>query len=535
MDHNQLSEFLFLKRELIVKNWFKIQVQGTDAFKFLQTQTTADISKIVPGLGIWSCRLSSKGKIAAYFVIFARDKGYELVFPEENSPSIKSLLEKNIISEDVWLSDIENCSSKCYWGPLPSHILENPEIKKDFFTYAGSTLAMFDVDPGEELEYSHPQFSLEEEKILKVLGSYPTSAELGENGKLFNETILDPQAISYSKGCFLGQETVARVHNIKGPARAPVYILEHRHHAVMPEKHESIFDQAGQVAGEFIAGLSHSDFTIWAISASRAFRVQGMPLNLKTANGLEMAGKISFFPIYGGDSFELISGWLFQKVTEKYAHGGDLHEAIAHLCWACAIYPGNLEALESLGVLYGKAKMYPTAIEIMKKLAKKNPDSVLALTNLSLFYMKLGEIKLAEQYKDEAVVKEFQSHSKKIKESKQIAIKEDENKTRLNKKKLLYEQVLEIDPDDVMANFGLAEYFFEMGDDEKSLGHLDKLMSGPKKNAGASFLTGKIHAKHERFEIARTHFNESKIHAAKNGDSRLAREAQAFIDQIMNK
>lgn len=75
--------------------------------------------------------------------------------------------------------------------------------------------------------------------------------------------------------------------------------------------------------------------------------------------------------------------------------------------------PKNEEAYETLGVILGREENYKEAIEIMKKLDEVNPTSIMAKTNLSIFYMRLGDKETAEEYKAKATVAQFNEALKK--------------------------------------------------------------------------------------------------------------------------
>ncbi|NQY80892.1 MAG: hypothetical protein HRT47_11325 [Candidatus Caenarcaniphilales bacterium] len=75
--------------------------------------------------------------------------------------------------------------------------------------------------------------------------------------------------------------------------------------------------------------------------------------------------------------------------------------------------PKNEEAYETLGVILGREENYKEAIEVMKKLDAVNPASIMAKTNLSIFYMRLGDKETAEEYKAKATVAQFDEALKK--------------------------------------------------------------------------------------------------------------------------
>ncbi len=107
-------------------------------------------------------------------------------------------------------------------------------------------------------------------------------------------------------------------------------------------------------------------------------------------------------------------GQKIKRRSDYYHYGvelfgeGDENAAEIYFLKAIDCDPVFEEAYESLGVLYGRQERYEEAIEYMQKLSKLNPKSVMAHTNMSLYYMRVGEIEKAEEQKSQATVKQFQ-------------------------------------------------------------------------------------------------------------------------------
>lgn len=90
------------------------------------------------------------------------------------------------------------------------------------------------------------------------------------------------------------------------------------------------------------------------------------------------------------------------------AKEGESHEkAIELLRKAITENPKNEDAYESLGVMLGREEKYDEAIKIMQQLELINPQSIMAQTNLSIFYMKIGDKEKAEEHKAKGTVLQF--------------------------------------------------------------------------------------------------------------------------------
>lgn len=75
--------------------------------------------------------------------------------------------------------------------------------------------------------------------------------------------------------------------------------------------------------------------------------------------------------------------------------------------------PDFLDVYEGLAVVYGRLGRTDEAIDLMKRLVEKDPESMMAHVNLSVFYMKKGMKDEAEVEKAKATVLQFSRGRKK--------------------------------------------------------------------------------------------------------------------------
>ncbi len=133
---------------------------------------------------------------------------------------------------------------------------------------------------------------------------------------------------------------------------------------------------------------------------------------------------------------------------------------------ALAIQSENPDILEALGVIYGKLNRLDEAIGLMKTLARVEPDSVMAHTNLSQFYVRKGMIPEAEQEQAEARRLSWKAElrAKKISDSEieKITLEESKTEAALIQKKIeQYKKVIEYDPKDVLGYFSLGTVYLQ--------------------------------------------------------------------------
>ncbi len=94
-------------------------------------------------------------------------------------------------------------------------------------------------------------------------------------------------------------------------------------------------------------------------------------------------------------------------VFAKSESPSELDAAIELLRKALKENPRNEDAMESLGVMLAKQGKYQEAIMVMHQLEMTNPENIMAQTNLSIFYMKIGDKETAEEHKAKGTVLQF--------------------------------------------------------------------------------------------------------------------------------
>ena len=183
-------------------------------------------------------------------------------------------------------------------------------------------------------------------------------------------------------------------------------------------------------------------------------------------------------------------------------------------------------------MIYGRNREFEKAIEVMKKLSEVDPSSVMAHTNLSMYYMQLGDKETAEKHKAEATFKQFEvlgteAQKKKAEEEAQKKAKADKEK-----RKEMFLQVLEIDDEDALANFGMGELLLEKNDFEHSAKHLEIAIKTDKKYSVAYLALAKSYIGLKEVEKAKTVLDEGIEIAVNNGDLMPANEMQSILNNL---
>jgi folate-binding protein YgfZ len=320
---------------------------------------------------------------------------------------------------------------------------------------------------------------------------------------------LEHWLVSYTKGCFLGQETVARVRTYGGVQQTLMGVK------ITPKSNQNFDFTAFLTAqeatpwhlfceqkgmGTITSGvLDVATQTLYGLAyLNRAFRLPGMqsqPFTLKNnADGQEhvVSLEITLLPFSEGiahhaknatpDVLASAQGQPAQRLHEvAMAHFVENRpeEALLVLNELLAHYPDFLEAYETKGVLLSRMGRYEEAIATMHQLLEKNEKHVMAYTNLSIFWLKLEDKEQAEHYKAKATsvamgLKMAEAMAKKaalqpmadaqstVMDAQTATEALIEHQKKLVEKIALFQHALQFSPTDSLAHYGLGTTYLEL-------------------------------------------------------------------------
>ena len=239
-----------------------VQASGPDAANFLQGQCTNDLKalgKIPVVYGLW---LNVRGKVVADSFVLRGTEPDTFWIGSYRSPAavIVERLEAFIIADDVTLEDATaSWSAVSVIGPEGEGRLKASGPTEGFI-FPGRRIAGGGVEwifpaamaatVGERLA-GLPEMAavdLERARIAAAIPSVPM--DLGP-GDLPNEGGLETDAISFTKGCYLGQEVMAR---LKSMGRIRRRLLRVRGSGAIPPRPARLFAQ-GRAIGELRSAI----------------------------------------------------------------------------------------------------------------------------------------------------------------------------------------------------------------------------------------------------------------------------------------
>lgn len=189
-----------------------VRVYGADAHRFLQGQLTQDLTSLSPGQTVESLLLSPQGKLDAYLRVRCQgDDEFLLECSEGNGAVVLERLRRFKMRVKVELS-MEQREVVLLRGPLSSRVVNTVGPLAPVFPYSWSPLNGFDVfvrhgDVSGETEFGDPN-ALE---VARIRAGEPLMRAELDDKTIPQETPLTPRSVSFTKGCFTGQELVARL------------------------------------------------------------------------------------------------------------------------------------------------------------------------------------------------------------------------------------------------------------------------------------------------------------------------------------
>jgi folate-binding protein YgfZ len=263
-----------------------LRVEGGDRRRWLDGMLSNDVGRLAPGPGASGCYallLSPKGRILADLHVLLRGEAYWLELEGGVLADVRTRLERYVIADDVRLDDDSaDWTRFALEGPRAPSILEtacgatlglSPEAGCDA-TLGGTPIVVaaygWSGDPGFQLFVPRAEAPAVREalcgvggadlvegdrdtlEILRIEAGIPRlGAELDED--VFPaEAGLVARAVSLTKGCFTGQEIVARLES-RGQVNHRLVGLRFEGTAA-PTPGEGLDDGDGKRVGEVTSG-----------------------------------------------------------------------------------------------------------------------------------------------------------------------------------------------------------------------------------------------------------------------------------------
>jgi folate-binding protein YgfZ len=218
----------------------KLLVSGGEAAEYLQGQLTNDVEAIEPGEGAYAALLDRKGHMQGDMRVLRPGEGPDLLLDTEPEAleAVRRHLAMYKVGRDADVVDVTaERAIVSLIGPRAVEVAGSaalPENACEEMTIAGTGVLAVGTAEGIDLIFEAEardrvtdallgagaaEVSPEAVEILRIEAGRPRfGAEMG-TATMPAEAGIVEQAVSFTKGCYIGQETVARLHYKGKPNR----------------------------------------------------------------------------------------------------------------------------------------------------------------------------------------------------------------------------------------------------------------------------------------------------------------------------
>lgn len=186
-----------------------LRFSGTDAANFLHKQLTADINALNEGESTFACLCQPKGRVIALFLVWRFEDCCEVILSSSLRDPVHQWLKRFVFRDDVTIEAIDGVGVEVYQGiPEKDHCSPLPGLCYALDEPGLSSAKAIDAQRAMELEAGIVWLntSTTEQFLPQMLGA----------GHI--------NALNFRKGCYPGQEIVARTHYLGKLKQRPVLV-----------------------------------------------------------------------------------------------------------------------------------------------------------------------------------------------------------------------------------------------------------------------------------------------------------------------
>jgi folate-binding protein YgfZ len=298
----------------------RICLVGADRKKFLHGQVTNDVNALKTGEGCYAALITSKGKMQSDLFIFSLENELLLDFEPGLTENVSQRLDKYIIADDVQIIDVgPHYGLLSVQGPksaeairkldldfqIPEQTLALSSVKNetlgdlylvnrsrtgnsgfDLFVPTHALGAVADKLIAAAKEIGGRACGWDALEIARIEAGIPRFLQDMDETNLPPEAGLEKSAISYNKGCYIGQEVIARIRTYGQVAKALRGLRFVENLKSLPQKNDKLF--LGEKEVGYITSVTHSPTLNANIALGYVRREAnkiGTELKLRTADG----------------------------------------------------------------------------------------------------------------------------------------------------------------------------------------------------------------------------------------------------------
>ncbi len=211
-----------------------LELTGADRLRFLHAYVTCDVKGLAPGAGAYGFFTTPQGRILSDAILAAQDDRLWLEVGAGQEEALATHLRKYVIADRVEIRPLEGVRLLAAVGFRAAEILGVPELaarwsharvsihgtevlvqRRELAGAAAWTLWVPEAEADGLIETlaaaGARRVGEEAMEVLRVEAGIPRFGQDYGPANFPQETGIE-EAVSYTKGCYLGQEIVARIH-----------------------------------------------------------------------------------------------------------------------------------------------------------------------------------------------------------------------------------------------------------------------------------------------------------------------------------
>jgi folate-binding protein YgfZ len=307
-----------------------IAVRGKDRATYLHGLLTNDVRALAAGTGCYAAWLTPQGRMLTDMHVFETGDMMLLDVPEQRAAAILQRLDQYLFSEDVQVEDLAAALSAVWiHGPDASVLIEQvvagasglmswTDYRHASIEYDGSAARIARVDqlgvPGFVLYVSPATVpvlvraldaagathaSVEAIDAARIEAGYPVFGVDMTDDTIPLEAGIEDRAISFTKGCYVGQEVIVRVLH-RGHGRVARKLVGLRIDGDVPPRGAKLFAGEREAGWVTSAANSPASGAIALGYVQRDFVPPGTRLEVQAASG-RVAATVSSRPLSSTD------------------------------------------------------------------------------------------------------------------------------------------------------------------------------------------------------------------------------------------
>jgi hypothetical protein len=264
-----------------------LRVTGPDRLSWLHSLTTQHLTELAPGVPVQTLVLSPHGHIEHDLHLVDDGTACWITVEPGTAPALREFLDRMRFMLRV---EVEDCSGgHCVlWVPpgaeLPAGAVAVWRVPRaDLGEFAGAEVVLAGPVPTDG-----PVAGTWAHEALRIAAAVPRLGLETDHRTIPHEIGLLAPAVHLNKGCYRGQETVARVHNLGKPPRRLVFLHLDGSDSDLPA-HGDPVEHEGRAVGFVTSAARHHDLGPIALALLKRNTPRDASL---TAGGIAAAAEV---------------------------------------------------------------------------------------------------------------------------------------------------------------------------------------------------------------------------------------------------